>query len=364
MLDKWRKVIDEIDNNMVKELEERFEMVRRIGEEKQKSGKNIFDRSREEAVLKKVRGKAESVENAIFLETVFSAIMETSRKIQAGARPKQVGFPGMRGAFAEEALKAYFGRFVEMKPLEEYEDIVSEVASGELDYGILPLENSAHGAINGVYDVINKFDIYIVGEKLLKLDHHLVGLKDSRIEDITHVYSHTQAFHQCKNYMAGRKWERVLCYSSESAADEISKLGDPTKAAITCARAAEVYGLEILRKRINTNVSNSTRYIIVSNKQEVADDADKTSIMVTLPHVTGSLNGILDLFVKNGVNMLRIESRPIEGRTFEYQFFIELEGSLKEEKIKMTMSELGKLTTTIRILGSYKSDNIATNFYE
>lgn len=267
-----------------------------------------------------------------------------------------IGFQGVEGSFSHQALIEYFG---EEKSLafEKFQDVFEAIKNNKINYGVLPIENSSTGGIAEVYDLLYKYGFYIVGEKCIKVDHNLIGIKGSTIDDIEEVYSHEQGFLQCKEYLDDyEKWTLIPYFNTAKSAKFIHDKGIKSKGCIASRKAAELYGLDILKPHINYNKNNTTRFIIISKTKEVTKNCDKISIVLSLPHKTGSLYKALRYFEENNCNMLKIESRPMVGKSWEYIFYIDFHGNLNEENSVKLINDIEKESLYFKFLGNYKGE--------
>ena len=218
---------------------------------------------------------------------------------------------------------------------------------------MLPIENSSTGSISQVYDLLAKYGAYIVGEQTVKVDHCLAAPAGTTLDAITAVYSHEQGLLQCADFLKGRDWARVPRLNTAESAQFVSQSGDPHKAAICSPHAARLYGLEILAQHINANDHNYTRFVIVSPVPEHRPGSDKVSALFTLPHRTGSLHQLMTIFAVNGLNLMKLESRPIVGRSWEYLFFADFAADLTAPGMDGVLLELTQTAEGFRVLGNY-----------
>lgn len=263
-------------------------------------------------------------------------------------------FQGTEGAYSQAAMETYFGKDISSFHVETFRDAMKALEEKRADYAVLPIENSSAGAVDEVYDLLVHFENYIVGEVILPINHTLAGIKGTRIEQIESVYSHPQALMQCARFLNGhRGWQQISITNTAVAAKKVLEDNDCTKAAICSEYAANLYGLEILKEKINHNSNNSTRFIIITNQKVFLKDASKISICFEVAHESGSLYHILSHFIYNNLNMTKIESRPIEGRTWEYRFFVDFDGNLTDEAVKNAIGGLDEEAKNLKILGNY-----------
>ncbi|MCT4607443.1 MAG: chorismate mutase [Marinisporobacter sp.] len=365
-LDKLRNEIDYIDEEMVKLFEKRMETVLKIAEYKKRKHMPIFHKDRETEVIKK---NINYLKNKAFYEPTeefFKKLMEISRGVQREQlkileenekRDDQliIGFQGVEGSFSEQALIEYFGEKVTRKNVREFKDVFESLKNDEIHYGVLPIENSSTGGIAEVYDLLRQYGFHIVGEKSIKVEHHLLGVKGTKIEDIKEVYSHSQAFSQSSEFFKKYEEFKLIPYKNTAMSAKLIKdENTKAKAAVASNKAAKLYDLDIIASNINYNKSNYTRFIIIGKNLELHVNSNKISVVVATPHRAGALYGILRYFAENGLNMLKIESRPMINKSWEYFFYIDFEGNLNEEVVKRSIDLIKKGSSFFQLLGNYK----------
>lgn len=266
----------------------------------------------------------------------------------------KVGYQGVPGSYSEEALLQYFSEDVSVKQYELFEDVFQGLMEGEIRYGVLPIENSSTGAISEVYDLLNRYDNYIVGETFVKPAHNLLGMKGAKIEEIVQVYSHTQGFEQCKAFLDQFSFLQIPYYNTARSAEYVSQLGNPTIAAIASKKAGMLYDLEVLAENINSNKTNTTRFIIIGNLLEVNPSCNKISTVLSTKHQAGALYKTLENFARNQINLLKIESRPVQHTPWEYYFYIDFEGNVKDLNIIKAVDQIMNDSSHFKLLGNYK----------
>lgn len=276
-----------------------------------------------------------------------------------GEQTIPVGYQGVPGAYSHLALRQYFaGRPVEARNYMLFEDVINAVMKGEIRYGVLPIENSSTGGITEVYDLVRRYGAYIVGEKIVKVEHCLLAWPGAKLEDIREVYSHPQGFSQCRTFFKEYPAMRQFNYfNTAKAAELVAEKKTGYMAAVAGAQAAEQYGLVILARGINTNQSNYTRFIVISRERELVPEADKITLIVSLKHQPGSLYRVLSHFARYQINMTNIESRPIPERTWEYYFHMDITGHLTDPAVRQALADLPEDTTECKILGNYPADH-------
>lgn len=267
----------------------------------------------------------------------------------------KIGYQGVKGSFSEEAMIEFFGENQEAVSYEKFEDVFIGLANEQIDYGILPFENSCTGAITAVYDLLSKYGFYIVGEECIKIKQNLVGIKGTKIEDIEEVYSHPQGFEQSKVFLKEHdNFKLVYYYNTAISAKHVSNLKDRSKAAIASSRAAKIYGLEVIEKEINDNESNNTKFVIISKSLELSKDCNKMTVTFSLDNKAGTLYNLLGHFAKNQINMVKVESRPSKNNLWEYVLYVDLEGNIKDENVKDAINTIEKECKYFKLLGCYK----------
>lgn len=369
-----RDQIDEIDQQIVELYEKRMDICKEVAEYKIETGKKVFDKVREEEKIQKVRSLTTGDFNKCAVEELFQQIMSISRKMQYqlleahGATtgklpfiameqvvPKQakVVFQGAEGAYSYAAMNEYFGEQVDSFHVDSFRDAMDALEEGRADFAVLPIENSTAGIVSEIYDLLTEYENYIVGEQIIKIEHCLMAVPGTKMEGITTVYSHPQSLMQSANYLSKKNWQQISMQNNAFAAKRVSDDGFKNQAAIASETAAKIYGLEILEKGVNDLNGNSTRFIIVTNQKVFKEDASKISICFEVNHESGSLYHMLSHFIYNGLNMTKIESRPLEGRNWEYRFFIDFEGNLKDGAVKNAIRGIREEARNLKILGNY-----------
>lgn len=274
-----------------------------------------------------------------------------------GNKKLRVACYGARGAYTYEAMEKQFGnreKEVIFCPL--FGDVVKAVREGQADYGVVPMENSSTGGITEVYDLIQHYDCAIVGEQMVKIEHVLLGVPGATLDDIDTVYSHPQGFAQCREFfMEKRNWKQQPYFSTAQSAEKVARERKKNQAAVASRTAGRLYGLQVLKDTIAFNSSNYTRFFIIGPAMEIADDADKITLVLSVRHEPGALYHVLGYFFYGGMNMTHLESRPIKGKPFEYFFHIDVTGRLKDPANAQTLKGIESMSTYFKILGNYPS---------
>ena len=375
-LSEIRQEIDRIDGQMMELLCRRMDCSRQVAEYKTQHQLPVFSEERERQILDRVRRlgdeKGEGYGSAAAL--VFSTMMDASRSLQyrqmasgqalretiKGAKHEllpvgqaKVVCAGVAGAYADEAAGFLFPglrpRFVET-----FADVFDCLVSGTADYGVLPIENSSVGSVGEVYDLMIKHRFAIAAAAEVPIRHCLLALPGADPERLKTVYSHKQGLDQCADYITAHRLEARPFTNTAAAAQMVSQSGDSTLCAIASRKAAEIYGLNIIDNNIQTVGENSTRFIVISRELTIPEDANKISLLFTLPHVTGSLYRTLSSFAMAGLNLTKLESRPIRSGGFEYLFYLDFEGSLRDSNTMDLLCVLSEDMPVFSLLGNYR----------
>ncbi|WP_347560852.1 prephenate dehydratase domain-containing protein [Clostridium sp. OM02-18AC] len=372
-LTKYRMQLDEVDKEIVELFEKRMEICGKVAETKIASGMAVYDAEREKQKLAAVSALANSEFNQIAVHELFSQMMTISRKYQYsilaqhGVGTKlgfdcldklpmegvRVVYQGVEGAYSHAAAIKYFGEHANMYHVPQFEDAVREVQLGNADYAVMPIENSSAGAVVNMYDLLTRYDNYIVAETFVPVNHVLLGVPGAKLSDIKTVYSHPQALMQCSEFLNDNGLKQISVENTAVAAKRVIAEGDKTQAAIASEIAGKLYGLEPLKMAIQNNHGNTTRFIILTNRKVYCKNAGKVSICFELPHTSGSLFNMLGHFIFNHVNMMMIESRPVPGKNWEYRFFVDIEGSLQDAGVANALRGIGAEALNFKILGNY-----------
>ncbi len=372
-LQEYRDQLDKIDKQLVKLFEERMDICGKVAETKIASGKAVYDAEREKQKLDAVGAMANSDFNQIAVRDLFSQMMSVSRKYQYSileehGRAVKLGFErldsipmehvrvvhqGVEGAYSHAAAIQYFGEDAEIYHVARFEDAMKEVQLGKADYAVMPIENSSAGAVIDMYDLLTRYDNYIVAETFLPVNHALLGVPGTKLADVKTVFSHPQALMQCSNFLNNNGLKQISVENTAVAAKRVIEEGDHTQAGVASEIAGKLYGLDLLKTSIQNNQGNTTRFVILANRKVYQKDASKISLCFELPHTSGSLYNMLGNFIYNHVNMIMIQSRPVPGKNWEYRFFVDIEGNLQDAGVKNALRGIGEEAQNFKILGNY-----------
>lgn len=367
-----REELDRIDRQIVELYEQRMGICEEVAEFKRDHLRKVYDKEREDQKIAAVKAMTHNEFNERGVGELFAQIMSMSRKLQymkiaqrgmSGPvflpvkelnKKARVVFQGAEGSYSQAAMFQYFGEDVDCFHVDTFRDAMLVLDEGLAEYAVLPIENSTAGIVNQIYDLLTEFEHFIVAEQMVKIEHCLMGVPGASIDDIRTVYSHPQSIYQSDHYLREHaKWDVIAMQNNAFAAQKVAEDKDPAQAAIASEYAAKFYGLSILEKGVNQSNTNTTRFIIISNHKIFREDATKISLCFEVPNESGSLYNILSHFIYNNLNMTKIESRPIEDRNWEYRFFLDFEGNLKDAAVINALCGLREETRNLRILGNY-----------
>lgn len=377
-LDEIRLRLNELDDELLKLLSERRKMSIEVAKSKVQTSKPVRDASREQQLLVKLinAGRDKYELDALYITKLFHTIIEDSVLLQQSylqnlANPElsrkplaRVAFLGSKGSYSHLASREYFSRknteLIELN-CEHFKEVTQTVESGHADYGVLPIENTSSGSINEVYDLLQHTTLYIVGEMTLPIEHCLVATSDIRLEEIKTLYSHPQPHQQCSEFLSRMKGVTLeSCASTADAMQKVKEMGRSDVAAIGNASSGKLYGLQPIQGNIANQTENHTRFIIVARKPvEVSSQIPaKTTLIMSTSQDAGSLVATLLVLQKYGINMNKLESRPIMGNPWEEMFYVDLESHLESEEMQQALNELTQLTKHLKVLGCYPSENV------
>lgn len=345
-LESVRERIGVIDGKILRLLNERMEYALRTRNLK----KGIVDEKREEEVLENVKKSSRGLLYADFSSKLFREIIAESRKLQ-GEKLTIVGFQGEHGAFGEYAVNEFDSNYVPLS-CREFADVFDGVESGQLDLGIVPVENSLEGAVTQVNDLLIERNVRVVGEVRVPIKHCLLAVPGTDHREIRLVYSHPQALAQCRDFIARNKLGARPFYDTAGAAKMVSKERNRANAAIASKICADIYSLDVIKENLADNASNSTRFLVISKGSGPAN-GNKCSIIFSTKHEAGALFLVLELFADAKINLTRIESRPSRKNVGQYAFLLDFLGSDTDSKVKEVLSAVKGKSAAYKFLGCY-----------
>ena len=375
-LEELRAEIDTIDDNLLQDFAQRMNVVGQIGLKKKSEGLPTLDPAREREKLADIVTKLPP-EMEQYGYTLWSMLFEISRSYQSSLNPQpsalrknieraiadtQPLFPpaatvacqGVEGAYSQLACEKLF-KHPQVMYFKTFESVFSAIENGFCDYAVLPLENSTAGSVKEIYDLMLSHSSFkIVRSTRLKVDHNLVAKKGTKMSDIKEIFSHPQAISQCAKFLDAMPGVKITaCENTAAAAEAVAKSERTDVAAISSYNCVELYGLERLAADIQDRSNNYTRFICISKKLEIYPGADKTSLMLVLPHRPGALYQILGRFYALGMNLIKLESRPLPDREFEFMFYFDLETSVYSDEFIRLVDDLDAICEEFQYLGSY-----------
>ena len=373
-LSEIRQEIDSVDSQIVELYKKRMGLALEVAKYKIDNNKPILDSSREKEKIEKAKAMVSDNFDKEAVADLFRQIMASSRKLQyrfmednantaredydemneIDKEHAKVVYQGVEGAYSFLAMKQYFGENVDCFNVATFTAAMEAVAKGEADYALLPIENSTAGIVNDTYDLLCEYDNFIVDEIYYKIDHALLGLENADISDIDVVYSHPQGLMQCSKYLDTHSdWQRIGQANTALSAKKVLEDGNVNEAAIASKDAAKYFSLKVLDTDISNNSNNVTRFVVISNKRCFRKNAGKMSICFETAHETGSLYNLLSHIIYNGLNMTKIESRPIEGKMWQWRFYVDFDGNIDDAAVKNAMRGIEEEAKRLKFLGNY-----------
>ena len=372
-LKEIRSEIDGIDDQITSLYLNRLRLAGDVAAYKMSKNLPVFDKKREDEKLDSLSENGNDEFEKTGIRELFTQIMSSNRKKQYKLLAdrennkfsfervdsfdfsgKRICFQGVKGAYSEKAATAFFGDNADLHSVPSWKDAVYELFSNTADFAVVPVENSSAGTVNEIFDLLYQYPICIIGQKILKIDHALLGIKGSTISDIKTIYSHPQALMQCSDFL--KKNSGIKTVSLENTAVSAKKIMEDnsvSEAAIGDEKNASLYNLKVLMSSIQNDSTNETRFLVLSKNSIYSSEANIISVCFELNNSTGSLYHALSNFTYNGLNMTHIVSRPIFGRPWEYKFFVDIEGNLSDEAVKNALYCLKQEVGKIKILGNY-----------
>ncbi len=346
-LEKLRKEIDKLDAELIQVLNRRVGLALRTRGLKTQAE----DPLREQQVLDRIRKKSPGVIRQKLSETIYMEIMKESRNLQ-GQDLNLIGFQGEHGAYSEVAARMLDTNGFPIPHL-EFSEIFDGVKDGQLDMGIVPVENSLAGSVSQVADLLIQTDLNIIGEVKLPIHHTLLTLPDTDYQSIKTVYSHPQAIAQCRGFLARNRLTAKPYFDTAGAAMMLTRERPDATAVIASNLCAELYDLKIIKDKIEDRAHNYTRFVVLSREPN-PDDGDKCSLAFSTIHKAGSLFNVLKYLAEENINITRIESRPILDDPGNYAFLLDLHGSMRDERTIAILEKLKEETVMYKFLGCYK----------
>ena len=375
-LNGYRQRIDEVDSELLRLFIERMEIAAGIAAFKRENDLPVLDQRREREKLMKIAAQTPE-ELRDYAVSLYSLIFELSRSSQnrlLGVKSElteqittalkttpqlfptsaEVACQGVEGSYQQQACERLFKR-PNIFYFSSFSAVFTAIDRGLCRYGVIPVENSTAGSVNAVYDLMRSHNFHIVRSVRLKIDHNLLVKPGVKLEDVKEIYSHEQAINQCAGFLSKLKGVRVIaCENTATAAKMVADSSRRDIAALSSRACMRLYNLEALAEAVQDQGNNHTRFICIAKELEIYPGADRTSLMLTLPHKPGSLYKLLSRFYALGINMNKLESRPMPERNFEFMFYFDLETSVYAPEFLQLMAELPELCDSLSYLGSYR----------
>ena len=374
-MEKLRNEIDEIDDSLVKLFEKRMQSTARLAKHKKEHSVPVSDRTREREIIYRMSGKV-APELAGYTKSLYNTLFDLSKsyqnslispesklasEIKKSLEGSEKLFPeravvacqGTEGAYSQFACDRMF-KYPEIMYVNSFDSVFEAVGRGLCRYGILPLENSTAGSVTAVYELMQKHKFYIVGSIKLCISHSLLAAPGVRLDGVKEIFSHEQALNQCSKFLSELKDVKVtVCANTAEAAKSVADSGRSDCAAICSGDCAELYGLSEITSGISNTENNYTRFICISKELEIYPGASCTSLMVRLPHKRGSLYSVISRFAALGVNLTKLESRPVPGSDFEFMFYFDVDASVYSPELAELITQLENELPGLVYLGSY-----------
>lgn len=374
-LEELRKNIDSIDDEIINLVEKRMDTAAQIAAYKKENNLPVLNAGRERQILQSIAEKTRP-ETRNYMRVLYSLMFELSRAYQGKLLNKnsemfdgimnaientpklfpadaKVACQGVEGAYSQIACEKMF-KTPDIMYMSSFDAVFSAVESGLCKYGVLPIENSTAGSVNKVYDLMTKHNFNIIRSTRIKINHCLLAKKGTDLSSVREIFSHEQAISQCSEFLSSLKGVKVTrCENTAMAAKMVSESDRTDIAALSSKSCAELYGLDSLKTVVQDSQNNHTRFVCISKDLEIYPGADKTSLMLVAPHKPGALYKTLARFYALGINLIKLESRPIPERDFEFMFYFDLETSVYSEEFAQLICELDAISEDFRYFGSY-----------
>lgn len=354
---KEREKIDRIDGQLIALLNRRAILAQKIGAVKKKEGLDVYDPSREEAILAKLERENPGPFPAESLAAVFREVFAASRHLE---EPLSIAYLGPQATFTHQASRHFFGASSRYIPRKSIREVFDAVEREESSKGVVPVENSTEGIINHTLDMFLESPLKIYGEVVLIISHHLLSFS-GKLSDIRVLYSHPQAFAQCQEWIAENLPDIPVreVSSTAEAARKAAKIHH--SAAIASRLAGDLYGLRAVRRKVEDRLDNVTRFLVIGRESKAPSGRDKTTIMFSIKDRIGALRDLLQAFSGENINLTKIESRPSRRKAWDYVFFVDFEGHQEESSVKKVLKKIRRDCDLLKVLGSYPSEKGAAS---
>ena len=348
-LDEWRSRINNLDNQILLLLNQRAEAALKIGDLKRQRDAPAYAPEREAEILRRLAASTAGPLTGAMTTAIWREIVSACRALES---PTTVAFLAPVATFTHQAALMRFGESAVYRPARTMGDVFDEVERGHAEYGVVPVENSTEGAVSVTLDRLADTDAVICGESYLDIAQHLLS-RAPELADVKRVLSHPQGIAQCRRWLAEHLPDVPTEETTSTAAAAEIAAGDPTVAAIASDLAGRMYGVPVLRARIEDNRNNATRFVVLGRRPVGPTGRDKTSILFAMPNTPGALHAILDPLARRGINLSKIESRPARQRPWDYVIFVDFEGHRDTASVESALADVSTRTLFLKVLGSY-----------
>lgn len=355
-IEELRSEIDSIDMEILKLLNDRAKRVLEVGEYKKKERKEFYVPEREQAVMRRLTEENPGPFPNLALKNVFREIMSASLSLE---KPMKIAFLGPVATFTHQACMRHFGQSGEFVPKKDIADVFDDVEKGRADFGVVPIENSTEGVVSHTLDMFVNSNLKICAEVMLEISLALLN-KTGKITDIVKVCSHPNPLAQCRGWLKNNLPNALVFDVASTALAAQMAAEDPSIAAIASIAAANLYDLRAIEKNIEDNANNFTRFLVIGKTESRVTGSDKTSLMFAVKDAPGALYSMLKPFASRGINLTKIESRPLKTKVWEYVFFVDLDGHMTDENVRAAVAELEPLCSFLKVLGSYPKSQMAS----
>ncbi|AVJ16371.1 bifunctional chorismate mutase/prephenate dehydratase [Serratia rhizosphaerae] len=370
-----RERISALDLKLLALLAERRELALEVGKSKLHSHRPIRDKERERDLLDALIAAAKPYDlDGFYVTRLFQLIIEDSvltqqallqhQLNQTSQHSARIAFLGPKGSYSHLAARQYAARHFDQlieHGCQKFQDIFTQVETGQADYAVLPIENTSSGSINDVYDLLQHTSLSIVGELTNPIDHCVLTTGNGTLDQIETVYSHPQPFQQCSQFISRYPhWKIEYCESTAAAMEQVAKLNSPTAAALGSEAGGALYGLQVLEHNLANQQQNITRFIVLARKAiDVSEQVPaKTTLIMATGQQSGALVEALLVLRENGIIMTKLESRPINGNPWEEMFYLDVQANIRSEAMQKALQDLTPITRSLKVLGCYPSENV------
>jgi chorismate mutase/prephenate dehydratase len=349
-LERLREAIDAVDRALLERLNERARLVEAVGRLKREAAAGVYEPARERRIVEGLSGQNPGPFPNAGIAPVFREIISATRSLE---EPVQIAYLGPEGTYCHQASRHQFGELAQLASVPTITEVFAAVEGGKVELGVVPVENTTEGVVTQTYDALAQFDVTVCAEIVLRISHDLLS-RSGRLEDVVRVASHPQPIAQCRRWLEHRLPDAERVETTSTAVAALRAADDPDTAAIASSMAAEVYGLSVIHSGIEDRRDNSTRFLVLGQHPPSPSGRDLTSVVFTIrKDQAGALHDLIEPFARAGVNLTTIQLRPIQGKPWEYHFFIDLEGHRSDASVAEGLESASRVASSCRVLGSF-----------